>query len=300
MHVLRPPCAALAPWVSRVWLADEPAAGRAGSRRQRSVPSGGFHLALRLDDSRIRIFDGLEDADGRYFNAVVGGARSTFHVREAVPGARSLGIQLRLGAAGVVLGIPAGELAERHTALEDLWGRETRDLRERLLQAQPGAQQLALFEQFVAARLEPLFAPHPAVQEALARFGGEATGWEVGPVRRHTGLSHRRFVELFRRDVGLGPKQLCRVLRVGRALRLAAGDTSPWAAVASAAGYSDQSHLVRELRAIAGVCPTEWAALARHHPHHIPVVNFVQARAGAVAYKGTHEHRRSPRAFSSP
>ena len=93
---------------------------------------------------------------------------------------------------------------------------------------------------------------------------------------RDTRLSHRRFVELFRRDVGLGPKQLCRVLRLGRALRLASSGVPAWAHVASTAGYCDQSHLVREFRTIAGVSPTEWAALSRRHPHHIPVVNFVQ------------------------
>jgi AraC-like DNA-binding protein len=117
------------------------------------------------------------------------------------------------------------------------------------------------------------------VKEALARFGSETTGWRVDPVRRDVRLSHRRFVELFRRQVGLGPKQLCRILRLGRALQLAKGGASGWAEVASQAGYCDQSHLVREVRAIAGVSPGEWRALAiRGQTHHIPVVNFLQDR----------------------
>jgi AraC-like DNA-binding protein len=283
MHVVRPPDPALAPWVSCVWLTDVPAIGAAASRRERAVPSGGVHLVLRLDDTRIRIFDDLDDRLGRSFSAVIGGARSSFHVREVAPGARSIGIQLRPGAAGVVLGVRPGELAERHTALEDLWGREARVLRDRLRELRAGTAQLRLLEQAVVARLQPRFAPHPAVQHALARFGGEATGWQVAPVRRDTRLSHRRFVQLFRRDVGLGPKQLCRVLRLGHALRLATGGTRTWAEVASAAGYCDQSHLVRELRTIAGVSPTEWAALSGRHPHHIPVVNSIQDRRAALS-----------------
>ena len=287
MHLLRPPCPALAPWVSCVWLTDLPATGTAAPRRERSVPSGGFHLVLRLDDTRIRIFDGLDDRRGHTFSAVIAGARSSFHVREAPPGARSIGIQLRPGAAGVVLGVRAGELAERHTALEDVWGREARELRDRLRELRSGAAQLRLLEQAVAARLQPRFAPHPAVQQALARFGGDDHRLAGGPVRRDTRLSHRRFVQLFRRDVGLGPKQLCRVLRLGRALRLAAGGTPAWADVASAAGYCDQSHLVRELRAIAGVSPTEWAALSGRHPHHIPVVNSSKTPRGPSPINGT-------------
>lgn len=282
MQLLRPPCHPLVPWVTCVWLSDVQATGTAASRRERSVPSGGVHLVLRLDDTRIRIFDDLDDRRGRTFSAVIGGARSSFHVREAAAGARSIGIQLRPGAAGVVLGVRAGELAERHTALEDVWGREARELRDRLRELRSGAAQLRLLEQVIAARLQPRFAPHPAVQQALGRFGGDASGWQVAPVRRDTRLSHRRFAQLFRRDVGLGPKQLCRVLRLGRALRLASGGTRAWAEVASAAGYCDQSHLVRELRAIAGVSPTQWAALSGRHPHHIPVVNSIQDRRAAV------------------
>jgi AraC-like DNA-binding protein len=276
MLVERPPCRALRPWVSRVWAATEQAGPRQRQWRERLVPSGGFHLVLRLDDSRIRIFDSLEDARGRSFTAVVGGARSRFHVREATAGAYSVGMQIRPGAAGVILGVPAEELAERHTSLEDVWGGEAGALRERLREAHPAARQLEILEAAVIARLSVRWSPHPAVQEALARFGSPATGWEVGSVRRDTRLSHRRFVELFRRQVGLGPKQLCRVLRLNRALQQAKRGAPHWAETAVTAGYYDQSHLARELRAIAGVCATEWAALATTSTRHIPVVNFVQ------------------------
>jgi len=89
---------------------------------------------LRLDDSRICIFDGLDDRRGQTFTSVIGGARSRFHVREAVGCARSVGMLIRPGAAGVILGVPAQELAERHTALEDVWGLSARALRDRLFE----------------------------------------------------------------------------------------------------------------------------------------------------------------------
>ncbi len=59
---------------------------------------------------------------------------------------------------------------------------------------------------------------------------------------------HRRCLEAF----GYGPKTLDRVLRLARALdRARAG--LPFAQVASLAGYADQAHLAREVRALAGV-----------------------------------------------
>jgi AraC-like DNA-binding protein len=45
---------------------------------------------------------------------------------------------------------------------------------------------------------------------------------------------------------------LARVLRLQRALVLARGG-SPFAEVSAAAGYADQAHLAREVKALAGV-----------------------------------------------
>jgi AraC-like DNA-binding protein len=67
--------------------------------------------------------------------------------------------------------------------------------------------------------------------------------------------------------VGLGPKTAARVLRFHHAARLLApasiygtATTAPptISDVAAGCGYADQSHLVREFRALAGCTPTEY------------------------------------------
>jgi AraC-like DNA-binding protein len=59
---------------------------------------------------------------------------------------------------------------------------------------------------------------------------------------------HRRCRDAF----GYGPSVLRRILRFRGALRLA-GQGVPLATTAARAGYSDQAHLAREVRALAGV-----------------------------------------------
>jgi AraC-like DNA-binding protein len=77
-------------------------------------------------------------------------------------------------------------------------------------------------------------------------------GHTVRSAAGRSGLSerqlHRRCLPLF----GYGPKTLARVLRFDRALALARAGR-PFADVASSAGYADQAHLSREVRALAGV-----------------------------------------------
>lgn len=59
---------------------------------------------------------------------------------------------------------------------------------------------------------------------------------------------HRRSLAAF----GYGPKTLARVLRFDRALALAQ-DGVPLAETAALAGYADQPHLAREVKALSGV-----------------------------------------------
>jgi len=72
---------------------------------------------------------------------------------------------------------------------------------------------------------------------------------------RRFGLTGRHLLRRFRDEVGLGPKELCRVLRLQSALELRGAGCADWVEVALQAGFCDQSHLVREARALAGAPP---------------------------------------------
>jgi AraC-like DNA-binding protein len=267
MRIQRAPGPALRPFVRALWVAaDEPSA----AAREHVLPTGEVHVVFRLSAAPLRIFADAADGDGRAVgHCVVGGARSGFYVRDVSQPAYTIGAQLQAGAAPLLLGVPADELAEHHTSLADVWGREALELRERLALAGPPDRQLALFESVLAARLPRMRALHPAVAEALARFD-PAT--DVRALVTRSGYSHRRFAELFRRAVGLAPKRFARVRRFQAALARVAADATPsWADLALAAGYADQSHFNRDFRAFAGVTPGHYRALAPVSAHHVPI-----------------------------
>ena len=73
-----------------------------------------------------------------------------------------------------------------------------------------------------------------------------------------TGLSTRALYERSHDWVGLAPKRALLIARLHRALWLADG-LRTWSAVAATAGYADQSHLTRDMQALLGEGPTDWA-----------------------------------------
>lgn len=271
MRLSRPPRPELLPFVSTVWAIEPgPEDSPFVPGREYVLPTGGMHLVFRLGDAPLLLFEGAADTVGRAAPAaLVGGARGSFYVRELAAPAASVGAMLRPGAAEVLFGIPAGELAGRHTALADLWGREAELARERLLGARGGEERLATLEQLLRRRLPAFRALHPAIAATLELL---AAGGRVDQAVAASGFSHRHFVATFRRVVGLPPKLWSRVVRFGRALDRAAREPgTPWVEIALDAGYSDQAHFQRDFVEVAGVTPGQWRRAAPCAPAHLPV-----------------------------
>jgi transcriptional regulator GlxA family with amidase domain len=105
--------------------------------------------------------------------------------------------------------------------------------------------------------------PHHAPDLPRQRIGrGLATVYGAKPGNRlaaWVGLSQRQLERLFKRQVGLSPKQLCRSLRFKSVFQqLALSPISTWAATAQSCGYYDQPHMIRDFKHYAGKSPASF------------------------------------------
>lgn len=268
MNLQRVPSGPLRLFVKLLWFSDSPARPD-GAGRERVLPTGGMHVVLRLTRDPLRVYRDAHDTDGDLVGtSVIGGARAGFYVRDVSRPSCSVGALLRPGGALPLLGAPADAFAERHTDLEQVWGREVDGMAERLLALSDPHERLAAFEALLQSRVPRVRALHPAVAHAIARFDEGA--WDVGATIRESGYSHRHFVTLFREAAGLTPKRYCRVLRLQHVIGRLQRGLGP-AEVALESGFADQAHLTRELRALSGVTPGQWVRLAPRHTHHVPI-----------------------------
>ena len=73
------------------------------------------------------------------------------------------------------------------------------------------------------------------------------------------GLSLRHFQRRFRALTGLNPKHYARICRIGYAVhRKELDPQSSWTALAHEAGYADQSHFIRDFKALTGTLPSRF------------------------------------------
>jgi len=244
----------------------------AEGRTEPILPTGRLELALNLRQDEMWFHDSdVSKTSSRFSAAVVSGA----HGQRFVPAAREelcvIGVHFKPGGAFPFLGHPASDLSDTHVDLDILWGALAGRLRERLCEARTSAERFHLVEEALLDRLSSGFEHHYAIPTALEMFTNNHGGPVVREAAKYLALSERRFIQVFKTEVGMTPKLFSRIQRFQKTRLLIHRDPSlDWASLAIDLGYFDQSHLINEFREFSGHSPTDYID---HHDSLIELVN---------------------------
>lgn len=266
-HIPRPP---LSDFVELFWLYegyDPPQV------MERVIPTGTMQLIFNLREDELRVYDRQDHNRFQSFGGcLISGAHSEFVVIDTASQASTMGVHFKPGGAHPFLGLPASELRDADVPLDALWGTKAIELRDRLLEAETPEAGFGILEQALLAQLARPLTHHPAVALALNEYQSMPRTRTVKEVSEQTGLSQRRFIQLFREEVGLTPKLFRRIWRFQEVIRLiGSGGRVGWADVALSCGYFDQAHFIHDFRAFTGITPTTYLAQRGEHLNHIPI-----------------------------
>ncbi|WP_235854356.1 helix-turn-helix domain-containing protein, partial [Nonomuraea aridisoli] len=141
-------------------------------------------------------------------------------------------------------------------ALDDLWGRDAARIRERLAAVSSWEDRFALTDALLLRRRQARSSSvDPEVAWSWRRIIASRGLVRVDRLAAEVGWSRKRLWSRFRSQIGLQPKRAANLVRFDHAAhRLVAGDGP--SRVAADSGYSDQSHLHRDVVAFTGVTPT--------------------------------------------
>lgn len=169
------------------------------------------------------------------------------------------GVLLRAGGLSLVSELPAERIAERGIGPGDLRG-DGGALHAAVLGPEASDVPCSDALGVLCRYLEECRASAPeqdaivvAGVQMLRACGGDMS---VSSLERKLGFSCRQLRRRFSEHVGLAPKQLARVYRVGRAVeRIRRGAVGSFADAALELGYADQGHLIREFQELIGNTP---------------------------------------------
>jgi AraC-like DNA-binding protein len=180
-------------------------------------------------------------------------------------------VSFKPGGGYALFGVPLSDLRGRTVSVEDLIGRHAWErLAEAALRGNP-KQALYGVEQTLSSLLaRSSTTTHDAVVAAVSHLQ-RGLSTSIADLVEDLGLSHRRFVTLFKRDAGLTPKRYQRVQRFQRARDMLDeyGESVDWLDIAFSCGYYDQSHFIRDWKSVTGLTPTELLEKSGEMKNHV-------------------------------
>ncbi len=166
-------------------------------------------------------------------------------------------ICLHPGAFEALFGRPVSAIVNGHLSLP-----EAEPLRQQLALLGSIDDMVATVDRWLAVRV--LAAPRPdRIMQAAKRMMQEHGNVEIAKLAADAGYSPRQFQRAFKYKIGLTPKSFARLYRLCRAIRL--HETEPghsWTEIAFRTGFADQSHLIREFKAMLAVSPSKFQRYA--------------------------------------
>ncbi|GAA2477657.1 helix-turn-helix domain-containing protein [Streptomyces thermolineatus] len=231
-----------------------------GPRRRLEVPLSAVTLVVEFE-STVLLTDAAEPGRSATLSSLVSGVHWTATVGEYAGRLHGVTVSLTPAGAYEMLGPVVGDLGNQWADPADVLGTDGRDLAARLTDAPDWPSRYRVLDRFFVSRLLEGTPWRPEVAFAwreLHRTGGTM------PIRRlagTTGYSLRRLETLFRRQVGLTPKQAAQVLRLRRVLQMYEREPGLGGAeIAARCGFFDQAHLDHTFRAMVGCSPRRFFA----------------------------------------
>jgi AraC-like DNA-binding protein len=265
VYLERTPSPLLRPWIQMLWYCRAPSVPH---RHEHVLPNGCMQIILNL--SRSYLTECREDGKvkSRLPRAIVVGTRARYEIVDTTNMEELAGISFQPGGFARLFRERADLFFERSIALDDVWVGSR--LTDRLSEAPTPVEKLRTIEMLLT-QLSRLGARRSElVQHAIHVFQDKALSvtqcaWSVG-------VSERRLSQVFREQVGMGPKMWCRIHRFQAAVRaLHNGVEVPWAELALCCGYYDQSHFANDFRTFSGINPTTYSARRGPWQNHVPI-----------------------------
>lgn len=240
-------------FVDHFWLCTD----SESDRYEAIVPSGTVEIVINLRHDEVRVYQPERlDHPVKHAGAVISGTYDRPFFIDTRQHAKMIGIHFKPGGAFPFLGVDVSAIGSHHVDLADLWGARVIELQERMDESD--ANRFSLLEAVLLERLYLGSESHAAVRFALKKMAQPERMGALSDLAVEVGLSQRRFIELFTRQVGVPPKLFCRILRFQKAKQaLLCGSANQSAELALAHGYYDQSHMINEFQSFSGATPRQ-------------------------------------------
>lgn len=273
MYVRREPDEALRSIVDCYWFVDD---DDPTPRRQKIVPDGFPEIILHLGDPyRIRLSGRWET---QAMSLIAGQILNHFYLQNTGV-SRMVGLKLRPTAPSRLFRLDMSRFTDSVVDLDQV--RPCPNLRGAALRATSQEETVRILNRILLEALEHAVPANDHVETAVGMIFASWGTARVAELAEATVVSERHMERLFKKHVGISPKRLARIVRLGRIFDLVRQGNHTWSQLAFETGHYDQAHFIRNFQSFTGEDPSRYGfndqnlanfflAGRSESPHHTP------------------------------
>ena len=227
------------------------------NQKQKIIPDGCIEMTFNLKDKIKRYVS--EDDYIVNPNSMVMGQRTKSYFIEPLGDVDSFAICFYpYGFANFVC-TPLENLVDIETPIESLFGEiPAKELEQKILQATNTQKRIEIIETFLLNKLNENKTIENLVKTTVDTLLVTNGSTSINQILKDD-LSKRRQLERnFKKQIGISPKQLGKVLRLQTALKMILNDKGSLTNIAYESEYFDQAHFIKDFKEFTGTSPKEF------------------------------------------
>ena len=160
---------------------------------------------------------------------------------------------------------PLSELCNKETPLDDLFAKEeVGRLSQDVIQARTTRERIETMERFLFGRLQEKSVIDNIVKSTIDAMFFSNGSKPLKTILKDDLKKRRQLERNFKKQIGLSPKQLSKVIRLQATLQLLLSETTETLTnIAYESDYYDQPHFIKDFKEFTGVTPKEFLSSDR-------------------------------------
>lgn len=240
---------------------------------ERFLPDGNVELIIDLNDAPQYIYDNdtLKEIQTCH-NVWASGVRTAPITIPAGRDSAMAIVAFKRGMAYPFFPFPMDEISDCVVDADLIWGSGFAELREQVLANRRTREKFTVIEHFLVTNFLDRMTLNPCVEYAVSEMIATPHGTTVARLTDRIGYSQKHFISMFRRQVGVTPKQYLKLMRFQRVVNaIETEQVCDWSELSLDCGFFDQSHFINDFRSLSGFTPEDYARRRGGFLNYVPM-----------------------------
>ncbi|MCB9334716.1 MAG: helix-turn-helix transcriptional regulator [Flavobacteriales bacterium] len=239
---------------------------------EKYLPDGTFNIIFELTGKSKYIFDNnskkkIQKCSDVWFSGVL-----KDYITISAECEEMMVLVFKPGAGFPLIHKSIDEYTNKVVPAQEVFGESILTLLSKLKEPTTPEEKFTEIENWIISQLKEDDFYTNIIQYAINAITESSSYINISALSKKLGYSQKQFIQLFKKYVGLTPKQFHRITRFNEILQSVENKKEVmWTTEATNCGYFDQAHFIKDFQSFSGLNPSKYLKDFDIHPNFVPV-----------------------------